>query len=321
MRMLVIGDVHVKADRVPWGALFSRRVLAVLNHRLRRGKHFKPALLAGFVERMVGEAKEGAVDALVCTGDVTTTALADEFGEARAALEPVRSAVVDDGGQAWIVPGNHDRYTFTSRRRRRLEKVMTGWGPGASEGYPAERELCEGWRLLMLDSASPNVYSSRGRLGRGQMVALKRALDGLEEGQGLVVMCHYPPGIPGAVEGVLGEVVEGVVETLSEPWGRRLAESEAVMAMLREARGRVVWLHGHVHRPWWWGVSGAGKGDAEERLAEDDAPHRARGAGVGMVNAGCPCWVDGKWPGGQGYWALELGVGKDGAWVAGRHRV
>jgi len=323
MRLLVIGDVHVAAERVSVGALFSRRVLAVLNHRLRRGKHFDASLLPGIVGRMVEAAQGLQVDRLICTGDVTTTALADEFEEARAALEPVREAVVSGGGEgsAWIVPGNHDRYTFTAKRRRRLERCMTGWGPGPDEGYPAERELGEGWRMLMLDSAEPNVSSSRGRLGRRQMAVLGDALGRLEAGQGLVVVCHYPPAVPGAVEGVLGEVVEGVVETMSEPWGRRLAESEAVMRMLEGVRGRVVWLHGHVHRPWWWEVSGRDEaGQREERVVEDDAPHRAQGAGVVMVNAGCPCWVEGKWPGGQGYWTLE--VGRDGgeAWVTGRHR-
>ncbi|MEM0914504.1 MAG: metallophosphoesterase [Planctomycetota bacterium] len=295
MRLLVIGDVHAASERVDWRDLLSRRVLAVANHRLRRGKHFDPGLLAGIVERMGGIEADG----LICTGDLTTTALAEEFDSVRAALEPARAAVVGRGGRAWVVPGNHDRYTFASTRERRLEGAMTGWEP--SRGSPAFEELTDAWSMLLLDSASPNVATSRGRLSVSQKLALQAAVDGLNGKKGLVVVCHYPPAVP-----------EGV----KDGGGRRLIDRDDMAEMVRGARGRVVWLHGHVHEPWWWPwEEDAVRGEA---LAGGGAIV-AEGPGVATLNAGSPCWVDGRWPRGQGFWELELGVGEGGATVRAVH--
>ncbi|MEO0964883.1 MAG: metallophosphoesterase [Planctomycetota bacterium] len=301
MRLLVIGDVHVAAERVAFRDMWCRRALAVANHRLRRGKHFDMNLLPGIVGRMVAIEADG----LIGTGDVTTTALAEEFVAVREALEPARAAVAERGGRAWIVPGNHDRYTLTATRRRRLEATMTGWAP--SDGFPAAVGLTEAWRMLLLDSAGPNVWSSRGRLGGAQLEALSDALDSLQPTQGLLVVCHYPPVVPGGVAGEWPSL---------ERVSRRLAEGRAVWEMLRGCRGRVLWLHGHVHQPWWW-LPGQGEAVMQEGLSH--RPMSANGPGVAFLNAGCPCRVDDRWPAGQGFWEVELESSEAGAVVRAVH--
>ncbi|MEM6331853.1 MAG: metallophosphoesterase [Planctomycetota bacterium] len=310
MRLFVIGDVHVAAERVAARDLLGRRVVGVLNHRWRRRGRFDLSLLPGMAERMAAEARGGdGACGLVCTGDVTTTGLAAEFDAARAALEPARAAVVERGGEVWVVPGNHDAYTFAAARSGRVAERMAGWRAGP---WPMAAEVCDGWRMLLLDSSKPNVVSSRGRLGAGQVAALREALDatGEGEGEGLVVVCHYPPVVPGGVEGEWPDF---------ERWGRRLAEGREVWEMMRRCRGRVVWLHGHVHEPWWWAAGEAaavrpgGRGDATAAMS-------AEGRGVVMINAGSPCVVDRRWPFGQGYWTVTLGMGPSGVRVSAEHR-
>lgn len=306
MRLLLIGDVHVASQRVGWRDLLCRRAVGVANHRWRRGKRFDASLLGGIVERMTAVATSGGgVDGLICTGDVTTTALAEEFAAVREVLEPARAAVAERGGRSWIVAGNHDRYTFTAARRRRLESAMTGWEP--RDGCPAAVELSAEWRMLLLDSAGPNVWSSRGRLGAAQVEALSDALDSLRPAQGLVVVCHYPPVVPGGVQGEWPDL---------ERWSRRLAEGRAVWDLLRGCGGRLLWLHGHVHRPWWWLP---GEGEAVMQQALSRTPMSATGPGVTFLDAGCPCRVDAAWPTGQGFWELELGAGPSGPVVRAVH--
>ena len=56
---------------------------------------------------------------------------------------------------------------------------------------------------------------------------------------------------------------------------------------IADCRGRVVFLHGHIHKPWRW---------------------ESRKGGVEMtcVNAGSPCYATPTYPLGQGFWELEL---------------
>ncbi|MEO0588889.1 MAG: metallophosphoesterase [Planctomycetota bacterium] len=307
MRLLVIGDVHVAAERVAARDLVGRRVVGVANHRWRR-RHFDLSLLAGVVERMAAEVRAGqGACGLVCTGDLTTTGLPGEFDAARAALEPARGAVAERGGEAWVVPGNHDAYTFAAKRAGRLAERMAGWRAGP---WPMAAEVCDGWRVLLLDSSKPNLVSSRGRLGVQQLGALREAVEETGEGAGLVVVCHYPPVVPG------GQTREGVVV---ERVTRRLAEGAQVWEMLQRCRGRVVWLHGHVHEPWWWAAGEAAAVRPSDGKAAT-AAMSAEGPGVVLLNAGSPCFTGGRWPHGQGYWTVTLGMGASGVRVSAEHR-
>ena len=204
-------------------------------------------------------------DVVLQAGDLTTTALQSEFQDVAAALLPLRKQT-----RMVVVPGNHDRYTFASTRSRALERVLPDETPAT---FPSLQPLNDAWQLLAIDAAAPRLISSRGRVGKDALKAIDTKLTRLPEGMGVVVLCHYPVVAPPAIHRGWGHVMEG------EP---------ALREVLRGRRGPVVFLHGHVHRPWLFQAANVGL----DHMVD--------------VCSGAPCMVSRSYPYGQGFWRLEL---------------
>lgn len=240
--------------------MLSRRVLGQSNLWLNRRNRFVHGVLEPLMERL----EQTGPEHVLCSGDVSTTSLAAEFARAAALFEPLHRE-----RPVVVVPGNHDRYTFTSGRRRRIERIMGGMMPAS---FPHVCELSPTWKLVALDAATPNVLFSRGKLGRSQFEAFATELASVEAGRGVVILCHYPVRVPPGVPTF---------------WTHDLKEDRRVRDAIARCRGRVLFLHGHVHKPWRW---------------------ESRKGGVEMtcVNAGSPCYVSERYPLGQGFWELEL---------------
>lgn len=261
MRIVLFGDIHLyRLWLTPW-QLASKRILGQSNLILNRLKTFRHDLLAGMLDQAIGLEP----DMLLLSGDVTTTSLKKEFADVAAALKPLTDRV-----PTVLVPGNHDRYTFSASRTRLIDKMLHELVPAA---FPHTQELTDRWRLLALDGAVPRVYNARGRLGAFQFEQAKASIESLDETQGLVVLCHYPCALPSHIH---------------EHESHALEERDALRAALENCRGRVVYLHGHIHHPW----------------------HHEPGDGSGVpftcIDAGSPCMTDPDHPRGQGFFEIEL---------------
>ncbi len=246
----------------PKRLLMSKRVLGVSNLLLFRRRVFNHALLPRLVEQAVALEP----DVALFTGDVTTTSLESEFQAFRSAVEPLLKSVQ----HAVYVPGNHDRYTYGSTRSTRVEQELKGLIP---ERFPGFQPLGPTWKLLSLDPVIPQRVNARGRLGQVQLERAAAAIREIEPDQGLVVMCHYPCAYP-----------RGTVHAASHD----MAEDVKLRQLLAACRGRVVYLHGHIHRPWVY--------------------HPGDDPGVPFVsiNAGSPCMISGKHPQGHGFFSFTL---------------
>lgn len=260
-RLVLIGDVHLyRLWLAPWH-LFSKRLLGQSNLLFNRRKTFRHEQLAA----MMDDALALEPDLCLLSGDLTTTALKQEFVDVARALSPLTSRV-----PTVLVPGNHDRYTFRSARSRRIDRMMAKLCPPA---FPHTRELTDRWRLLALDGAVPRWFNARGRLGKSQLASAEAYIASLDDSQGLVVLCHYPCVVPAGVH---------------EHDSHALQERDALRAALERCRARVVYLHGHIHRPW----------------------HHEPGDGSGVpftcIDAGAPCMVSAEYPAGQGFYEIEL---------------
>ena len=93
-------------------------------------------------------------DHVLVTGDLTTTALPEEFRLAREALgmlglEPARITVI---------PGNHDRYTTGSMRHRQFEDWFGGFAPPGE--YPWLREIGPDTAILGLDATRSHLTAT-----------------------------------------------------------------------------------------------------------------------------------------------------------------
>ncbi|MEM9021980.1 MAG: metallophosphoesterase [Planctomycetota bacterium] len=261
MRIVLLGDIHFyRLWFAPWH-LLSKRILGHTNLLLNRRKVFRHELFAELVHRAVALNP----DRVLLSGDLTTTALKQEFLDCAEALRPLTDQV-----KTLMVPGNHDRYTFTSRRVRRADRLLAGLCPPA---FPHTEALNDRWELLALDAAVPRVFNARGRLGAAQIEGIQRYLDTLEAGKGLVVLCHYPCVVPAGVH---------------EHESHAMEEAVQLRELLAQCPARLVYLHGHIHRPW----------------------HHEPGDGSGVpftcIDAGAPCMVGRTFPSGQGFYEIVL---------------
>ncbi len=262
MRIVLIGDIHAYRLLVmPW-QLIGKRLIGQANLWLNRRHRFDHSL----VDRVVEHASSFNPDLILLSGDLTTTALTGEFDDIAQQLAPVTSRF-----PTVIVPGNHDRYTFASKRQRTMEARLPSIVP---DGWPYFRQIAERWYLLALDSAVPRIFNSRGRVGREQLRCARKLISYLTERDGLIVLCHYPLKSP--------------PRALPLTWDHKLGDSRRLRKMLTRCPARIVYMHGHIHSPWCW------------------QPKRSDQSHFTYINAGSPSMTSRKYPQGQGFWQIDL---------------
>lgn len=261
MRLALIGDIHVFSLRIRPGQLMGKRLLGHANLWLSRRHRFNHRMLGRVMDQVTRLKPDWA---LFC-GDVTTTSLEHEFTDVVRHIRPLSEKV-----PTLAVPGNHDRYTFRSARKRRIETMMDGLMP---DNFPHLQPLTERWQLMGLDSAIPQVVLSRGALGKAQLKQVEARLETLTSDQGLIVLCHYPVALPAG---------------LPRSWTHDLAEAAKLRKMLEQCPPRVVFMHGHVHKPWY------ARPNNRDRLP------------FLCINAGSPCLTSDEFPLGQGFWQIDL---------------
>ncbi len=283
MRIIFFGDVHVYRLGVwPW-QLLCKRFLGQMNLWFNRRSRLNYEVLGKTGER-IGEV---GCDLLLSGGDFTTTALHGEFELARKSLGELL-----DRFDTYVVPGNHDRYTFASEREKRFEKYMGKW---CADVYPYHRVIGDRVHLIGIDGSRANVISDRGEIGVGQLIKLRELLAGFGEGDRVIVVCHYGIGVP-----------RGYKE---EKKRHRLIDEGEWREVLGGCGREVLYLHGHVHEPWCWRVEGAGN--------------------VVAVNCGAVMMKKDGYRRGQGFWEIrvddvgesEAGDGVDVGWFELVHHV
>ncbi len=262
MRLALIGDIHHYRLDIHWRQLVGKRFLGHTNLWLNRRHRFNHGVLSPLIDRVTAINP----DHVLLTGDVTTTSLDDEFHDVATFLKPL-----SDRFNTLLVPGNHDRYTFSSKRSRRIERLLEHLLP---QEFPHFENVGGRWHVLALDGAQPRVFMARGALGEAQLNAASAKLARLTPDDGLIVMCHYPIVAP--------------PDALPLTYDHRLADARALAKLLRRCPARVVYLHGHIHRPWAW------------------APTNGRHRGLTHINAGAPCLTSAVYPLGQGFWQIDL---------------
>ena len=274
MRIALLGDIHLFRVGVwPW-RLLSKRVLGQMNLWMNRRRRFNVDLIDQLVAKVAGENP----DVLLCTGDLTTTSLEAEFESVVKRFGPLFAKQ-----PTYIVPGNHDRYTFGSARGRVLERYL---GEYVSASWPHHHVLDEGLELIGLDASKPTWFYAGNALPDEQLERLGELLAGMAEGSRAIVMLHYPIGTPTGYE--------------RESKNHGLQNPDDLIGVLRDSGREILYLNGHVHVPWCW------------RL--DEAPN------VVAVNAGSPLYKGHGYAAGQGYWVIETGADASAVTSSGEPR-
>src|SRR5579871_6877303 len=175
MRIAQISDFHF--THITWNPfrLFSKRLLGNLNWLVSRSSVFAHEQLDPLPELF----KQLNVDLVLLGGDLTTTALSEEF--------QLASKFVSQLSQNWLaIPGNHDHYTYRSWRKKHFYRYFSNNRESIShpldfftlKDHGAEAHKIEpGWWVLALDTArATNPYSSQGLFSEKQENYLEEIL-------------------------------------------------------------------------------------------------------------------------------------------------
>ena len=190
MRIVQVTDIHFWQYAFNPLRLMSKRIVGMAALLAGRARRFH----LGGVSRLVDRVRQLEPDHILITGDLTTTALPDEFRAARSAL----AEWLDDPARATIVPGNHDRYTWWAHRSRRFEQYFGEFAPRSD--FPWLRALDPDTAILGLDPTRAGISAS-GKLPLAQWTEAQRLL--ADEGSRparLIVACHYPVAVPQGFE-------------------------------------------------------------------------------------------------------------------------
>ncbi len=222
-RVLHITDLHF--SRITWSPrrLANKRLLGMLNLRLRRLRRFDLSVREQTADAL---AREGAAT-VIAGGDFTTTSLDEEFQEAFAFLKGLEQR----GLKVYAIPGNHDVYTFEAKRRGSFEQHLAGFMP--AERLPARVVLAGGTPVVFAPGVKPNLLSSRGSIARRDIAETAQLVAEAPPGPVLVVG-HYP--------------LLFRTEAYAQGYMHRLGRANSLRAALGETGRTILYLAGHVHR-------------------------------------------------------------------------
>jgi 3',5'-cyclic AMP phosphodiesterase CpdA len=221
-RLLHITDLHFWRVVTNPFRLLNKRFLGNLNVLLRRRHEYAMELAPRYVTALV----DTGIRNVLLTGDLTSTAMEEEFASARGFLEMLRS----HGLNVILLPGNHDLYTFEAHRKKRFEKYCQDFLPRMP--YPVRVELPGGTPLLLVQTACPNLFSTRGRVNREAIEAMAALVDGSPAPA--LVAAHYP---------LLSETYGYTLHPL-----RQLRNAALLRARLGRSRRTLLYVCGHTHR-------------------------------------------------------------------------
>jgi 3',5'-cyclic AMP phosphodiesterase CpdA len=221
-RVAHIADIHFwRVVRNPFRML-NKRFLGNLTVAFRRSKEFAMENAEAFADAVAAT----GVNAVVLTGDFTSTSLPEEFETAARFVLGLR----DRGLQTHVLQGNHDVYTFEARRAKRFEKIFADLIP--KEGYPALRFLPGGAPLLLVPTVCPRVISASGIVTKRDVDKVSSLLR--ECGPKAIVAAHYP--------------VLHKTSGYESNRCRRLENADLLRNALIESDKRILYICGHVHR-------------------------------------------------------------------------
>ena len=294
MRLAHCSDLHLLSlDGVRTLQFANKRWIGGLNLISSRGRHHHAAAF----EDMVADVVEQGIDHLVCTGDVTNLAFAQEFRFARTLFDRLPHGA----DHVTVLPGNHDSYVAegiglfadefgaycaSDPEWRWPEPAATG--DGSLEPRPDPDRAT--WPLVRVRGALALIglttsrqspwFTAYGRLGATQLERLRRVLaDPRLKGKARVVALHHPPA---------GKWARNVI--------RGLKDHQEFARVIAEAGAEIV-LHGHEHR------------DLRELLPTPAGPIEVLGVPSGTYEASRPDRT-------ARYRVIEIG---DGGRIIGQH--
>ena len=165
MKLVHLSDIHVW--RYTWDVRRLVGVRAWWMYELIRGRAHQFQLER--LDEVVARVQSLDPDHVLITGDLTTSALPDEFDDVKLRLAPLLA----DRHRITILPGNHDRATRRSSATNRFESEFGLYMPKLT--FPWLRRLDDETVMLGLD-ATRFHHTPRGRIPVEQLEQTRKLL-------------------------------------------------------------------------------------------------------------------------------------------------
>lgn len=185
MKIIHFSDPHAGGPAEDWLAYFDKRWVGVFNYRFRRRFRVDLERLRRAVEYIL----DTKPDAIVCTGDLTSTGQPGEFEKIRPCLEPLRSA----GIPFLYMPGNHDCYVHRPKCVNAVKAAVQYWSSGLYTfgELPAVRRIA-GVDFILLNTARPsNLLCSWGFVTKEDSEFIEEFCNRPKECP-RILLSHYP---------------------------------------------------------------------------------------------------------------------------------
>ena len=220
-RFAHIADLHFwQIVRDPL-RLLNKRMLGNLTVILHRQHEFMMDRAEAYADAVAATGVSG----VLLTGDFTSTSTDEEFEMAATFVRGLKSR----GLAVYLVPGNHDCYTYESVRHGRFEYHFKGLLP--TEGYPARVVMPRGTSLILVPTARPRLLTAKGHVSRETVETIEKLLD--DCGSTVIVAGHYP---------LLGRTHAYI----SGPF-HDMQNAGVLRKLLGNCGKRVLYVSGHVH--------------------------------------------------------------------------
>lgn len=226
LRLAHISDLHF--SKLTWNPsqFLSKRWLGNLNLLLAR----KHAFDAEGLTTLLPAFRANHVDAVLITGDLTSTAHREEFILAQQFVESLRK----ENFQVFTLPGNHDHYTKTAYKQRLFYQYFDAAYPQSHLNLRDDQVtmtyMGHNFWLMALDTAlATPLLSSNGYFSPELEKTLEKALEELPEGHQVIMLNHFP-------------------FFSNDSWRKSLIRKEALRKLLERFTQIKLFLHGHSHR-------------------------------------------------------------------------
>ncbi len=246
--------------------LANKRWIGAANLLTNRSRHYHVAAF----EQMVADLNAEKIDHVLCTGDVTNLALAQEFEFARAMFDKLELGP----DNVTVIPGNHDAYVaegvgLFAKIFEPYHRTDAGWewpeidNPDAHSDakWPIVRVRGELALVGVSTSRATPWFTAYGRVGEVQLQRLREVLaDPRLAMKTRVVAIHHPPAGKAAANKIRG-----------------LRDYQEFAQVIGESGASLI-VHGHEHRDMAEEIAGP-RGPVPVRgiasgTYEHDKPHR-----------------------------------------------
>ncbi len=202
--------------------LLNKRAIGAANVLLKRRYEFLTDRAASYAEYAAGL----GIRQVLITGDFASTATETEMAQGAAFVRSLEQ----HGLRPIVIAGNHDVYTFESRRKKRFERHFGPWLP--EKPLPCIHTLDGGTPVLFVPTVCPNYITSKGRISDAEVRSVEALLDTVDAP--VIVAGHYP-----LLQRTYGYEINP---------GRRLRNAEVLRRALGRSGPKVLYISGHVHR-------------------------------------------------------------------------